>query len=610
VIGDARTAALVGRDGSIDWACFPRFNDPSIFGRLLDRAAGGYHRIVVPGGSREGYQRYVPSTNVLETCLIVDAARRLIITDFMPASASTDRSPPRILRQLKAEGGPIQVRVEVDPRFDYGRSPPLRWREDGTGAAVAASGRWLARFGAPWRWEFVGACARAEGTLRPRSPSAASVLWGDADAVRDVSALLEETTRFWRRWVHNPDAPMHRRAHVWHDWVERSELLLRLLTDTTTGAFVAAPTTSLPEWYGGPRNWDYRYVWIRDAAFAAQALLLLGHLAEGREYVRWVVSRLTGASEGQPGLRTLYDVEGGPPPPEEILGQWEGYERSQPVRIGNAAVEQLQLDIFGEVMDAVSLLLPIDPGFVEEHWSRLAELPELVARLWDRKDSGIWESRTAPAHFVHSKMMCWVALDRGAYLADRFGEGARARRWRRTGEAIRTAVLRRGYRPKLRSFVQAFDRPRPDASLLRLPMMGFLPFDHPKVVGTLRWVEARLADGPFVYRYEAPRTLHGPEGSFLACSFWLVECLARSGEKGRAVRNFRRLLHAAGPLKLFSEEYDPASGRRLGNYPQAFTHIGLLRAALAIGAEPAVGAWALPRPTGTKARFPPSKKHI
>jgi GH15 family glucan-1,4-alpha-glucosidase len=208
-------------------------------------------------------------------------------------------------------------------------------------------------------------------------------------------------------------------------------------------------------------------------------------------------------------------------------------------------------------------------------------------------------------------MMCWVALDRGAHLADRFGEGSRARSWRRTGEEIRAAILRRGYRPKLGSFIQAFDRARPDASLLRLPMMGFLPFDDPKIVGTLRWVESRLADGPFIYRYEAARTLHGPEGSFLACSFWFVECLARSGEKGQAVRNFRRILRAAGPLKLFSEEYDPRSGRRLGNYPQAFTHIGLLRAALAIGTEPAAGAW--PRPTkaaGTKVRIHPSKKPI
>ncbi len=589
VIGDTRTAALVGPNGSIDWACFPRFHDPSVFGRLLDRNGGGFHRITLEAPVQRSQQRYLPSTNVLQSYLILDETRRLVVTDFMPM-VSDGQNESRILRILRAEGGPVSVQVEADPRFDYGRSTDTRWREDARGAAVAAAGQWLIRFAGPWRWEFQTRSARSRGNVEPNAPQVLSILWGDAESPENAEDLLERTVRYWKEWAHGPEAPMHRQTHVWEEWIQRSELLLRLLSDQRTGAFIAAPTTSLPEWIGGPRNWDYRYVWIRDAAFAAQALLLLGHLREAREYVRWVVSRLTGGEDGFP-LRSLYTSDGAPPPPEEELAHWEGYRNSKPVRIGNAAVEQLQLDIFGEVLDAVGLLLPLDPAFVEEHWERLALIPDAVARLWTRADSGIWEFRTRPAHYVHSKLMCWVALDRGARLADRFGEKSIAKEWRREASRVQSAILRRGYSSKLGSFIQAFGRPRPDASLLRLPMMGFLPFDDPRIQGTLRWIESRLARGPYVYRYDSRRSLHGPEGAFLVCSFWLVECLARSGQKGRALRNFRELLQAAGPLRLFPEQYDPGTGQRLGNYPQAFSHIGLLRAALAIGAKPEFDVW-------------------
>ncbi|MCI4338386.1 MAG: glycoside hydrolase family 15 protein [Thermoplasmata archaeon] len=583
-IGNLRTAALVSRTGSIDWACLPRFADPSVFGRLLDPRTGGFHQ-VEPVGYRETTQRYIPATNVLRTHFVFDDARQLTLIDFMPVSPQPDTiADPRIVRVISCAGGTVQVRITAEPRFDYGRSPAPRWAGAGTGALRAGAGNREISLFAPAPWAVEESRAVSTLTLRAGESAVGELLWGTGASLPDPAGALRRTVQFWRGWVHRPDAPMHRAAHVWHDWVERSELLLKLLSDSESGAFVAAPTTSLPEWPGGPRNWDYRYVWVRDAAFAAQSFLVLGHLHEAREYVRWVLGCMPVAGARIP-LRTLYDLSGDAPPPEEQLPHWSGYAGSQPVRIGNAAMDQLQLDIFGEVVGSAAMLARVDPEFIHAAWPRLRTLVELAGRLWTRRDSGIWESRSAPAHYTHSKLMCWVALERGAELADRFGEGSLARQFHREAEAIRAVILDRGFDTRLGGFVQGFDRRWPDASLLRVPMVGFLPYSDPRVAGTIRLVESKLSRGAFVYRYSSQRSLHGPEGSFLLCSFWLVECLARSGERARALRNFRELLKVAGPLRLFSEEYDPDRAVPLGNYPQAFTHIGLLRAALAIGAD-------------------------
>jgi GH15 family glucan-1,4-alpha-glucosidase len=589
VIGNLRTAVLVSKTGSIDWACLPRFADPSVFGRLLDGRSGGFH-LVEPVGWKETTQRYLPATNILRTHFLLDGGRQLTLTDFMPIDRNGSAvGPARILRHLAAVGGPVEVRVRAEPRFDYGRAAETRWLSGSNGSVLARSGRYELRLGSPAPWRLEDDHAHSLVRLRAGEEAWVELLWGQGAPLSSPDVALRETTQFWRGWVHKPDAPMHRAAHVWHDWVERSELLLKLLSDRQTGAFVAAPTTSLPEWPGGPRNWDYRYVWVRDAAFAAQAFIVMGHLHEAREYVRWVLGRMPEEGVRIP-LRTLYDLSGDAPPAEQQLDHWSGYADSRPVRIGNAAMDQLQLDIFGEVIGSAALLAQIDPDYVREAWPRLRRLAELAARLWTRRDSGIWESRAAPAHYTHSKLMCWVAVERGAELADRFGEGTLARKFQVEAAEIRRVLLERGFDEKLGGFVQGFDRRWPDASLLRVPMVGFLPYSDPKVQGTIRLVEERLARGPFVYRYAAGRSLHGPEGAFLLCSFWLIECLARSGQRDRAVRLFRELLKIAGPLRLFSEEYDPERGMPLGNYPQAFTHIGLLRAALAIGAEAPLGA--------------------
>jgi GH15 family glucan-1,4-alpha-glucosidase len=584
VIGDLRTAALVSRFGSIDWACFPTFSDPSVFGRLLDQHRGGFHQIRVEGAS-EATQRYLPGTNVLRTHFLVPGNGRLVLTDFMPVEARRiGQRVPSIVRILEAEDGAVPVSVEVDPRFDYGRARDAQWHDEGSGRALASTERDRLTCTSPWAWEFDGARALSVGVLLPGEPTVVRVAWGDVPSAEAADRLLSDTIRYWRSWVHRPDAPMYRSAHVWHDWVERSELLLKLLSHGDTGAFVAAPTTSLPEWPGGPRNWDYRYVWVRDAAFAAQALLLLGHLREACAYVRWVVSCLTSAGT-RARIRTVYDVAGVPPSNETVLDHWAGYDGSRPVRIGNAAADQHQLDIYGEVLDAVGQLVPFEPTFIREHWPLLVRLAERAGRDWTRPDSGIWEARTRPAHYVHSKVMSWVAVDRAAKIATAFGENRTAARWQEQAELMHETILRRGYDDGLGAFIQAFDRPTIDASALRIPMTGFLPFDDPRVQSTVAVIEKRLAKGPFVYRYNNVGSQHGPEGSFLLCSFWLVECLARGGQPDRAVRNFRQLLKAAGPLRLFAEEFDPARRVPLGNYPQAFTHIGVLRAALAIGAR-------------------------
>ncbi len=584
MIGNLRTAALISRFGSIDWLCLPVFHSPSVFGRLLDRQLGGHCR-VAPRGWQEALQRYVPGTNVLATFFVLPSGGQLSVTDFMPISPGfLGPHETRILRRIRCVGRPVDVEVDLHPRFDYGRDKAVSRRRDSASRVT-----WKHRGGklvavGPWEWELDGERAVARGTIEPGASAYLTLDWGEPPAPMDPEVLYSTTVRFWREWVRHPDAPLLRTAHVWRDWVERSELLLKLLSDRETGAFVAAPTTSLPEWWGGGRNWDYRYSWVRDAAFSAQALLLLGHVREARTYVEWIVTRL--ARAGSNGLATMYRASGEAVDRERLLGHWEGYHGSRPVRVGNAAGDQTQLDIYGEVLDAVGQLEAIDPEFIRRAWPVLAPLVETAAKAWNRPDAGIWEERGEPRHYVHSKVMCWVALDRGRRIAERLGHRRWADRWQRVAGSIQEAVLRRGYDTAQGTFLQAFDHSELDASALRIPMTGFLPFDDPRVRSTVRVVERELAIGPFVYRNRTDRSPDGPEGAFLLCSFWLVECLARCGEIERAVRIFRRLLRAAGPLRLFPEEYDPAERRPLGNYPQAFTHIGVLRAALALGTGP------------------------
>jgi GH15 family glucan-1,4-alpha-glucosidase len=582
LIGNERTGALVSRRGSIDWACLPRFDSPSVFGRLLDADRGGYHRVST-AETCVSHQQYIPGTNILTTFFELRRGVALLLADFMPMGPAGTGigGDPRIVRRMIARGAPIDVEIEADPRFDYGRSES-HWRLEGT-LAQAQAGADRLSMTAPWAWRPEGAGVVARGRVEPGQSAYAQVRWGDPPAAEpSAGALISVTDAYWRGWVSPTDAPMRRVAARWHPWVERSELVLKLLSYADSGVFVASPTTSLPEWPGGSRNWDYRYVWIRDAAFTAQVFLLLGHVAEARAYVRWAFDRAAELKDGAE-LRTVYTVDGGAPPTERDLPHLEGYRGSRPVRVGNAAADQRQLDMYGEILDSALLLEPLDPAFVRDRWATVERLADQTARLWTLPDSGIWEFRADPAHFVHSKLMCWVALDRAIQLAKTFGKTEPVDRWSRVADEIRAAILSRGYDDKLGAFVQAFDRHVLDASALRIALDGLLDPSDPRVLGTIAGVEARLSRGPFVQRYEGDDGLAGPEGSFLLCSFWLVESLAKSGQMERAIDNWRALLDVAGPLLLFSEQYDPVSNQPLGNYPQAFTHIGILRAAFALG---------------------------
>jgi GH15 family glucan-1,4-alpha-glucosidase len=582
LIGNEKTGALVSRTGSIDWACLPRFDSPSVFARLLDRRIGGAHQIA-PREAMASHQQYSAGTNILTTFFELRPGVSLLVSDFMPMGppATGIGGDPRIVRRLRARGGPVDVTITADPRFDFGRAEPS-WTLSGE-LAVARSGEDRMAFVSPWPWRSDGSTMIATGRVEPNVPLFAQLRWGDPPPAEPSPATLHTVTEsYWREWVAPPDAPLRRVAARWHPWVERSELLLKLLSYADSGVFVAAPTTSLPEWPGGTRNWDYRYVWIRDAAFTAQVFLLLGHVAEARAYVDWAFQRALRLG-GEEELRTVYTVEGTPVPAEVELPHLEGFRGSRPVRVGNGAADQRQLDIYGELLDAALLLERVDPAFLREHWSVIERLADGVTQLWRWPDQGLWEARSAPAHHVHSKLMCWVALDRASQIAQRLGKSEPADRWRPVAEEIRSTILARGYDPVRGAFVQAFDRPVLDASALRIGLLGFLPPTDPKVLGTIAAVERRLADGAFVHRYEGADGIDGREGSFLLCAFWLVESLAKSGQMDRAQAHWRSLLDIAGPLLLFSEEFDPGSNQPLGNYPQAFTHIGLLRAAFALG---------------------------
>lgn len=582
LIGNQQTAALVSRHGSIDWACFPRFDSPSVFARLLDRRIGGYCALA-PNPPYASHQQYVASTNILTTFFELGRGVVLTLTDFMPTGPlpSPDTEEPRIIRRLVARGAPIEATIRAEPRFNYGRDPGTWTVRAGQAMASSEGGR-LA-FDAPWAWEENGAGRIAHGTVLPGTPLFVQIRWGGPSPPEPTpSRLLTATEAYWRGWASPPDAPMRRVAARWQPWVERSELVLKLLGCADSGVFVAAPTTSLPEWPGGTRNWDYRFVWIRDAAFTSQALLLLGHITEARAYAEWAFDRVDQLRPGED-LHSIYSIGGDHRHDEVELSHLEGYLGSKPVRVGNAAAAQLQLDVYGEILDAAFILERIDPAFVRDRWSTVERLAQQTSELWSSPDHGIWEFRAQPTHFVHSKLMCWVGLDRAIHLAEAFGKTDRLDRWKRSVEEIRASLLSRGYDDRRGSFIQAYDRPLIDASALRIPLVGFLPPTDPRVLSTINAVERTLGHNGLLRRYEGEDGIPGPEGDFLLCSFWLVEALAKSGQSERALQHWRTLLDLAGPLLLFSEEFDPTSNRPLGNYPQAFTHIGVLRAAFALG---------------------------
>ncbi len=579
LIGDLSSVALVGMNGSIDYMCFPEFDSPSIFAALLDDKKGGSFQITpsLPGARQK--QSYLPDSAILRTRFLCPGGVAEI-SDFMVIGKKG--SPQALIRRVKALRGEISFRMVCHPRFDYGRQ------------------------------EHTVILGKEEATFFPSSPELVPIrLWSslplqeqEGAAVADfalsvgqkayfiletagpaekpsvpiseyVVSSFKETVNFWSHWV----SKSHYKGK-WREEVQRSAITLKLLTSRKYGSIVAAPTFSLPEEIGGSRNWDYRFTWIRDASFTLYALIRLGHIEEAADFMKWITDRcneLTPSGSLQP----MYSLSGGPVPLEQTLPNLEGYRRSSPVRIGNAAHSQLQLDIYGELMDSIYLYNKYGEPISYDLWKNLIPLLDYVCLNWRNKDEGIWEVRDGQHDFLYSKLMCWVALDRGIRIAKRRSFPGPTDRWRQERNAIYLEIFEGYWSEKKKAFVQKKGSEELDASVLLMPLVQFISPTDPKWLSTLEAVEKELTDDSHVYRYKNHDGLDGKEGTFNMCSFWFVECLARAGDVRKAELLFEKMLSYSNHLGLFAEEIG-LSGEQLGNFPQAFVHLSLISAAVNI----------------------------
>jgi GH15 family glucan-1,4-alpha-glucosidase len=575
LIGDCRTAALVGRDGSIDWFCWPRFDAPACFAALLGTPEHG-RWLIAPGEPlHTTTQRYRSGTLVLETEFTTESGHATVL-DFMPMGEGS-----HLIRIVVGRSGRVVFRTELAIRFNYGATVPWVDRlADGTLNAIAGPERLVLRTPVVLVGEdlkTVGEFSVAAGDTVPFVLSGGSSLH-DPPAPVDALHELERTEAFWQEWSDRCPG-----VGPWSDAVKRSLITLKALTYAPTGGTVAAATTSLPEHIGGVRNWDYRYCWLRDATFTLMAFMQLGYYEEASAWRDWLIRTVAGSPRQ---IQIVYGVGGERWLPERIVPWLPGYENSAPVRVGNAAYEQSQLDVFGEVADA--MFQALKGGMQPAERSRVLRpvLLEYLAAAWRQPDEGIWEVRGGSQHFVHSKVMAWVAFDRSANeLSVRTYHDSGAR-WRAIADEIHAEVCERGFDHELGSFVQAYGSKRLDASLLLMPLVGFLPATDPRVIGTTRAIEQKLLlNGEFVLRYQTDDSCDGlpaGEGAFLVCSFWLVENYILQGRYADARGLFGRLLARCNHVGLLAEEIDPRSGRMLGNFPQAYSHVGLINCALGL----------------------------
>ncbi|MFF3905547.1 glycoside hydrolase family 15 protein [Streptomyces sp. NPDC001848] len=578
LIGDEQTAALVGRDGSIDWLCLPRFDSPACFARLLGTEEHGHWRIAPRGARRCTRRAYRPDTLVLDSEWDTpDGTVR--VTDFMP---QRDRAPD-VVRVVEGLDGRVTVRGELRLRFDYGSIVPWMRRTDGHRVAVAGPDSVWLRSEPPVRTWGEDFATHSEFTVGAGDRVAFVLTWHPSHEPRpalvDPFEALDSSVEDWRGWAarcryHGP----HR------DVVVRSLITLKALTYAPTGGIVAAPTTSLPESLGGVRNWDYRYSWLRDSTLTLQALLAAGYHEEAEAWRDWLLRAVAGNPAD---LQIMYGISGERRLPEYELPWLPGFHSSAPVRVGNDAVKQFQLDVYGEVIDSLSVArsagLPVRPHM----WRVQCALLEFLRTAWRRPDAGLWEVRGRRRHFVYSKVMAWVAADRAVRALEEHPHlDGDLDGWRAMREEVHREVCERGYDPERNTFTQYYGSRALDASLLQIPLVGFLPPDDPRVTGTIDAVRAELSCDGFLLRYDLRATdvdpLPGREGAFLACSFWLADALHLTGRTGEARELFERLVGLCNDVGLLAEEYDPATGRQLGNFPQAFSHLGLVGTALAL----------------------------
>ncbi|HLY53894.1 MAG TPA: glycoside hydrolase family 15 protein [Steroidobacteraceae bacterium] len=572
LLGDCETAALVSRSGSIDWLCWPRFDSGACCAALLGGPQHGCWALAPQDPAASIKRRYRPDTLILET-EFTTAAGAVTVIDFMPIR---DRGS-HVIRIVRGRSGRVRMRSQLILRFDYGELVPWATRlEDGRRSFVAGPHRVLLSTPVALRGEDLTTVA----DFRVAAGENVSFVLSYTNACEALPrrigpvAALRATERFWRAWVGQSSE-----AGEYGEAVRRSLITLKALTYRPSGGILAAPTTSLPERIGGERNWDYRYCWLRDATFALQAMMNTAHYAEAEAWRSWLLR----AAAGDPDkLQILYSVIGERLQPEWQLSWLPGYEKSAPVRIGNAAAEQVQLDVFGELMEVLHQARCSRLAGGEAGWALQLALLGHLQRIWRKPDRGIWEIRGAPRHFTHSKIMAWVAFDRAIRSAEQFRLEAPLGRWRRLRQRMHREICRRGFNRRIGAFVRSYGSHDVDASTLLLPLVGFLPATDPRVRGTVEAIERRLLRGGLVRRYDsrAGDGLRGGEGAFLACSFWLADNYVLLGRRDDARRLFERLLALRNDVGLLSEEYDSANRRFLGNFPQSLSHIALVNTAL------------------------------
>ncbi|MEU5806675.1 glycoside hydrolase family 15 protein [Streptomyces sp. NPDC047718] len=594
LIGDLQTAALVTVDGSVDWFCCPRFDSPSVFGALLDKGGGGHCTVRPLHTTYATKQLYLPDTAVLVTRFMTEAGAGEVV-DFMPLTGTAVTDRHRLVRMVRCVRGSMTFEVDIAPRFDYGRKPhELHVTENGAVFASEDLSLTVHTLREPDDERLVHSLTGDHDLHLTLSLQAGQqrglVLESAADGpprqirLDEYERLFHDTIRFWRSWL-----AASRYTGRWREAVERSAVTLKLMTYAPSGAVVAAPTAGLPEQLGGERNWDYRFTWIRDASFSVYALLGMGFTEEAKAFIGWLDDRIKerAGGEGDSGpLNIMYKVDGSSDLKEESLEHWEGYERSAPVRIGNGAATQIQMDIYGEAMDSISFAHGHGIHLGHRGWSGLLHVLDWLADHWDQAGEGLWETRGGRQHFTYGRVMSWVAFDRALRLAQATGRPSAARRWSSTRDAVYEQVMAHGWNEERGAFVQHYGSDVLDSSLLRMPTVGFITPEDPMWTSTLDAMENELVTDSLVYRYNpeaSPDGLRGSEGTFSLCTFMYVDALARAGRIDQARLVLEKMLGYANHLGLYSEEID-LTGRQLGNFPQAFTHLALIDAAITLDA--------------------------
>lgn len=574
VIGDLRTMALVGRDGSIDWLCLPRFDSGACFARLLGDEEAGFWRIAPAGAHTCTRRRYRDGTLILETEWDTPEGSVRVV-DLMPVRDKTTD----VVRVVEGLRGRVPVRMELRLRFDYGHIVPWVRRRGHLLSAIAGPDAVWLDTPVEVKGEHFATVAEFEISAGETVPFTLThhPSHEQPPARRTAAGRITETQRFWQDWVAQGSY-----EGPWQEAVTRSSVILKALTYAPTGGIVAAATTSLPEELGGVRNWDYRYWWLRDATFTLQALLHTGYEKEAVAWRDWLLRAVAGDPAD---LQIMYAIDGTRRIPEFEVGWLAGYERSRPVRIGNAAVSQLQLDVWGEVLDGLHVARSSDRFGVDESWGLQRALLDHLEGHWREPDNSLWEVRGPRRQFVYSKVMAWAGIDRAVQAVERFGLSGLVQRWRALRAEIHQEVCTHGFDSGRGTFTQFYGSRGLDAALLLIPRVGFLPWNDPRVTGTVTAIERSLMEDGFVLRYRPEADggvdgLPGQEGAFLACSFWLADALHGTGRTRQARALFERLLDLRNDLGILSEEYDPVTGRQLGNTPQAFSHVGLVNSAL------------------------------